>query len=378
MKAAPHPRQEERLARLQRFDILDTPRESDFDDIVELASQICEAPISVVNLIDRDRQWFKAEVGLGVRETPLETSLCSHAILERDYMEIADTLSDDRTSDNPLCLADIGGLRFYAGYLLKSDEGLPLGTLCVLDTKPRELTDKQRNALRVLANQVMYQLNLRQAIAHQELMRQEVDHRVKNSLQAIGAYVRQHNRRSANGEAKATLDAVTSRIEAVAALHEQFYRSGTESGLDLRQLGDRLEEITAALCAPGISLAIDLPEIAFDSKAASALSMVLSEFVANSNKHAFPGRDSGHIGIGGTIAPDGKIDVVCRDDGVGGFGFSDRGAGKQGLGIRIIEAGIHQLGSRPVWQSGPAGTALSFRLDNSQPSFGPSGARMRA
>ena len=183
MKAVEHPRQEERLARLRQYEILDTPREADFDEIVELASQICEAPISVVNLIDAERQWFKAEVGLGVRETPLETSLCSHAILESEFMEISDTLADDRTSDNPLCLDD-QGLRFYAGFLLTSDDGLPLGTLCVLDTKPRRLSDSQRKALRILARQVMHQLDLRLALRRQELMRKEIDHFHGNAMLA--------------------------------------------------------------------------------------------------------------------------------------------------------------------------------------------------
>ena len=86
-------RQDERLASLRSYGILDTEREADFDDIVGLASQLCGTPISVVNLIDQDRQWFKAEVGLGVRETPIESSICAHAILEADFVEIPDTLS---------------------------------------------------------------------------------------------------------------------------------------------------------------------------------------------------------------------------------------------------------------------------------------------
>jgi GAF domain-containing protein len=102
MKAEPHPQQHNRLTTLRQYDILDTPRERDFDDIVALASEICGTPIAVINLIDEHRQWFKAEVGLGVRETPLETSICSHVILEDDFVEIEDTLVDDRTADNEL------------------------------------------------------------------------------------------------------------------------------------------------------------------------------------------------------------------------------------------------------------------------------------
>ncbi|MFM9978649.1 MAG: GAF domain-containing protein, partial [Sphingomonadaceae bacterium] len=184
MEAAKHAQENERLAALRRYDILDTPREADFDAIVNLASRICEAPISVINLIDAERQWFKAEVGLGVRETPLETSICAHAILEQDYVEIPDTLHDARMRDNALCLGD-PGLRFYAGALLRSPEGLPIGTLCVLDHKPRQLDELQRLTLVTLAAQVVTQLNLRAALARKAVLRKEIDHRVKNSLQSV-------------------------------------------------------------------------------------------------------------------------------------------------------------------------------------------------
>ena len=132
MEAKPHPQQSDRLRALYSYDILDTDREKDFDDIVKLAAAVCGTAISVVNLIDSDRQWFKAETGLGVRETPLATSICSHIILEDEFVEIRDTLEDLRMADNPLCCGE-SGLRFYAGALLMTEQGLPLGTLCVLE-----------------------------------------------------------------------------------------------------------------------------------------------------------------------------------------------------------------------------------------------------
>lgn len=155
----------DRLRALSESAILDTEREAAFDDIVDLAARLCEAPVAVVNLIDADRQWFKAEVGLGVRETPLETSFCRHALLEQDWMVVSDAAQDPRFDCNPLVTAD-GGFRFYAGVLLKTDAGLPLGTLCILDTKPRPegLTDLQTRALEVLSRQVMSQIELRAAL----------------------------------------------------------------------------------------------------------------------------------------------------------------------------------------------------------------------
>jgi PAS domain S-box-containing protein len=158
-----------RLSALDSYGVLDTPPERDFDEVVELAAQICGAPISVVNLIAENRQFFKAEVGLGVRETPLDVSICVHAILERGLFVVPDTTRDPRFAGNPL-VTGAPHLRFYAGALLETEDGLPLGTLCVLDSKPRPegLTSQQGFALLVLARQVMAQLELRRALAARE------------------------------------------------------------------------------------------------------------------------------------------------------------------------------------------------------------------
>ncbi len=152
-----------RLAALAEYDILDTPREKDFDDVALLASAVCKTPIAVVNLIGQGRQFFMAEVGLGVRETPLETSFCAKAILEKDLLVVPDTAQDPRFACNPLVTGP-PHLRFYAGALLRTEDGHALGTVCVLDFVPRTLTDVQIATLRVLARQVMQQLELRKAL----------------------------------------------------------------------------------------------------------------------------------------------------------------------------------------------------------------------
>lgn len=158
----------DRLAALAGYAILDTPPEPDFDDIVRLAAEAFAAPIAVVNLIAQDRQWFKAEVGIGVSGLPLEVSICRHAILQDDLMVIPDCTRDRRFAENPLVTAD-GGLRFYAGALLKTEAGLPIGTVCVLDRAPRPegITGFQRLTLEVLARQVMTTLELRRALTAQ-------------------------------------------------------------------------------------------------------------------------------------------------------------------------------------------------------------------
>ncbi|RZJ27264.1 MAG: PAS domain S-box protein, partial [Brevundimonas sp.] len=157
------------MAALRAYDILDTERDPAFDGIVQLIARVFDAPIAVVNLIDEGRQWFKAETGLGVRETPLETSFCAHALLEQERMIVPDATKDERFTCNPLVTGE-NGLRFYAGQILKSAEGLPIGTLCVLDTRvrPEGPTPLQLEALEVLAAQVMAQLELRRALRLQQ------------------------------------------------------------------------------------------------------------------------------------------------------------------------------------------------------------------
>lgn len=150
----------ERLRALHELDVLDTPPEEDFDQIVELAASICGVPVSLVSLIDADRQWFKARTGIDVTETSRDVSFCAYAILGRDLLVVPDMRADPRFADNP-AVRDSPGVRFYAGAPLVTSDGYPLGTLCVVDSEPRRLSLEQLQALRSLARQVTAQLELR-------------------------------------------------------------------------------------------------------------------------------------------------------------------------------------------------------------------------
>lgn len=173
----------ERLAALRRYGILDTAPEAEFEDVVRIAAHVCEAPIAVVNLVEERRQWFKAEIGLGVRETPLDVSICAHAILQPGLFVVPDTLKDPRFARNPLVTGE-PHLRFYAGALLETPEGLPLGTVCVLDHEPRGLTDEQAFTLQALARQVMAHLELRRSSREAERRTAEAQ-RYAEQLQAL-------------------------------------------------------------------------------------------------------------------------------------------------------------------------------------------------
>ncbi len=150
----------ERLKELEYYNILDSEVENDYNKLVELASVICDTPISLVSLVDNHRQWFKASVGLSVRETPKDIAFCSHALLQDELFLINDASKDERFYDNPLVTSN-PNIRFYAGMPLKSPKGFNLGSLCVIDTVPRDLTESQIIALKVLSKQVINLFELR-------------------------------------------------------------------------------------------------------------------------------------------------------------------------------------------------------------------------
>jgi signal transduction histidine kinase len=202
MKVAEIPHnEEERLATLKSYDILDSMPEDAFDEIAAIASQICGTPISLVSLVDENRQWFKARVGLAVSETPRDVAFCSHAILTPSKLFVVpDTTKDIRFVDNPLVTGS-PDIRFYAGAPLVTDDGFALGTLCVIDSKPRELSNEQYIAIEALARQVIAQIQLRKRIRDLEILEIElrtkaddisrfahlVSHDLKSPLRAISA-----------------------------------------------------------------------------------------------------------------------------------------------------------------------------------------------
>jgi len=181
-----------RLHRLHDLEILDTPPEQEFDEIVALAASVCGSPMSLISLIDADRQWFKAKLGVDLQETSRDLSFCAYAILGRDLMVVPDATRDSRFATNPLVLAP-AGIRFYAGAPLVTADGHSLGTLCVVDAEPRRLNFEQLQALRALARQVTAQLELRQCaqqISRVSSQKSVADQRVDEFAELVRAQLR--------------------------------------------------------------------------------------------------------------------------------------------------------------------------------------------
>jgi diguanylate cyclase (GGDEF)-like protein len=153
--------EEQRLRDLQRHAVLDTPSDPHFERIVALAAEVLDMPIAVVSLVDQNRQWFLARHGLEAQETPRRVAFCAHTINQNSVLVVPDALEDERFNTNPLVISE-PHIRFYAGAPLHSPKGHNLGTLCVIDQKPRQLAPHQEQLLQLMADLVMRELDLRQ------------------------------------------------------------------------------------------------------------------------------------------------------------------------------------------------------------------------
>lgn len=358
MKADLHPSEAARIAALKSYGILDTPREAEFDEVVEVLASICEAPICIINLIDSGRQWFKAEVGFGVRETPLDSSICAHAILRSDFFLVPDMLQDPCFSDNPL-VTGAPHLRFYAGALLRTPDGLPLGTVCVLDYRPRDLDNRQKNAIRLMARQVMRQLELRRMLQLEHLAREhaeslaehnamlvlEVDHRVKNSLQLVSSLLGLQGRRSKSPEVKVQLAEAEQRMRSIAAVHQQLYLAGQARNVPLATfLGALCHEISENRPSNIDEVQCLIEPATLDSDRAVAIGLVLNELLVNAFKHAFPDSRRGVVVAKGEQR-EGEYHLTVTDNGVG-MHAPDKADEGEGLGMRVLHAMVQRLDGR--------------------------------
>jgi len=295
----------ERLAALRSYRVLDTPPEPEFDDLVQIAARTCQTPVALISLIDERRQWFKAQVGLGVRQTPLDRSICLSAMLLPGLTIVPDLTEDPRFVGNPLVTGE-PHLRFYAGAVLRTPDGVPLGALCVLDHMPRDITQEQASTLMMLARQVMSQLELRRAIAErddvleanrtfeqrQSLLVRELHHRVKNTLATVQALVGATRR--STGSFDAFYRSFSNRITSLAKTHnlltEDYWQTAPLREIALNELKPFAEsrQPRFMLIGPPVELSADL---------AVPVGMALHELTTNAIWHGALSVPGGHVEV---------------------------------------------------------------------------------
>ena len=361
----PLPIESRRLSALQSYAILDTPRESAYDDITRIASTICGTPMALISLVETERQWFKSRVGLDVGETHIESSICAHALLGTDLLVVPDTSLDSRFSGNPLVVGE-PKLKFYAGALLKTPDGLPIGTVCVLDTVARQLDDAQLDTLRALARQVMVQLELRKLLKASE----ETSQYRARLLAAIGHDLRGPITAAMYAVQKSQADAVPAQAkyldmarESMETLKQGFVRmlsagSGRSTfslvATETLALGSLLESVRAISVPAAKRKQIDLRLIPTRLQVTSdgaQLETLISNLVANAVKYTPEG---GRVLLGCRRRAS-CVEIHIIDTGIGiaedqvkpmfeAFRQADSNSEGLGLGLWLVKKTAQALG----------------------------------
>jgi two-component sensor histidine kinase len=355
---APKPKdQAARMAAIRQYDLGGNVHAGRLDGLVEMAAQVTGCPIALVSIVHDDGQEFEARTGTELRGTDLGRSICSHAILQDGVFEIGDTREDPRTAANPLVTDPNDPLLFYAGAPIVTRDGVALGTVCVLDRRPRRLGDGERRSLAILADQAMRTLELHHAVRKADELRREADHRVKNSLASVAALARMSAARAKGEEVREALQQIQSRIEATAKLHAELYRQDLEEqGIEVSDYLTRIVRHIDELAPPGVMLSCRIEPLRLPGRRAAALGLLLNEMVSNAFKHGYPDGREGRVRILGAWDGEAGYGLTCVDDGIGGAAPASR----SGLGGRLMQASAIELGGRI--ESGPRADATGYSV----------------
>lgn len=333
-------REERRLQVLRRYDILDTPPDGAFDRVTSLASRLLDVPVSIISLVDRDRIWFKSKQGVDASEVAREPGLCASAVLQDAPWLLQDASADPRSIANSLVAGELG-LRFYLGVPLRTWDGHNLGTLCVIDQKPRKASDAEVELLKDLASLVMDQMELRltarTAVAQREMLLQELHHRVKNNLQILLSVVSSAERQAQSADTVAFVRALRGRLLAVGSAHDAMRDvESLDTGRTGQLLEGLVETIGSALAEEGeLVTQIEDHEVTHD--VLLPLALVLNELLTNALKY---GRNApAKIAVAFHLDR-GNYELTVRDP---GRGFPDGEAVTRSSGLSFVKALVRQL-----------------------------------
>ncbi len=284
--------EEARLRALQETGLLDSAPDSRFDRFTRLASAVTGAPITLISLIDANRQWFKSCIGLGAKETPREYAFCDHAIRQTGLFVIPDATADARFADNPLVTGE-PHIRFYAGAPLILSNGFAIGTLCVIDTVPRhDLSDAQRESLIDLAHLVVREVEADGEAKNRETAISELQHRISNMFGQMAGLMAL----SVSGEQtrEQYINDLRSRVDSLNELNRQLAKRDWVAG-DLREL--ILAAILPIIGGHKDRLELSGAHMDVSARAAMSISLALSELAVNSLKHGALGGETGNISL---------------------------------------------------------------------------------
>lgn len=317
-----------RVTVLGEYRVLDTPVEPAFDDITRSAMFALDVPIALISLVDESRQWFKSEQGLACRETPISSSVCAHAISQYEFFEISDLAADPRFAQNPLVTGE-PFVRFYGGAVLRTSEGIALGTVCVLDRKPRKLSEGQRGFLKGLARQTMALLELRRALRQsleiaerQAHLMAVAGHDLRQPLgiisNAIATGLSAPNHPSMPRQLGLAQRAVDSLVEQLDGLVAAATSGSAEEAAPVRvpfQIGELFDALSPSWISHAASKGIQLDVVPSSAEVLSdrrLMSSILGNLVGNAIKYTHTGR----ILIGCRRRRKG-LEVCVYDTGVG-------------------------------------------------------------
>jgi two-component sensor histidine kinase len=347
--------EQQRMIAVKRYDILDTPPDGSFDRITAIAARRFNAPISIISIVDHDRIWFKSHHGVDVAQIGRDPGLCASAILSANPHILTDARIDPRSLANPLVAGDFG-LRFYAGVPLRTSDGHNLGTLCVLDKRPRDVDPGAISDLTDLAEVVMDQMELRlsarKAIDQAQLMAREIDHRVTNSLQFVSSLLRMQSTEKEISDPAGHLKAAATRVAAVARVHRHFSveeRQEVSCVLFLRRL---CEDLSGILERP---IHVTGDDGSVPAASIQPIGLIVNELVTNAAKHG-DGKISVSFSVQGTNCQ------ICVSDEGDGLPVDFQLDNQPGLGMKVVSALTRQLGGRVKASGNPDGKGSCFTI----------------
>lgn len=338
------PEEELRLRALRRYDILDTPPDGAFDRVTSLAARLFDVPIAIVSLVDRDRIWFKSKKGVNVDTIGRDPGLCASAILQNGPWLLKDASIDPRSMTNPLVVGELG-LRFYLGVPLRTFDGYNLGTLCIIDQKPRDALAKEIDHLKDLADLVMDQMELRitarNAVSQREMLLHELHHRVKNNLQILLSIAGLEERRAKSQETLSFLRSLRGRLLAMNSAHDVMRNAESIGKGRTGNLLEHLSQVVGSALGDNVELVTEIEDHEVSTDALLPLALILNELMTNAYKHGLP--DGGGRVQVRFRKLDGSHELVVRDNGRGlaGVEFSPTSTG-----VAFVTGLVRQLGGR--------------------------------